>query len=218
MRADLVEISRAVILTAQQTLEEIENAALEEVYKHMEANDITKKLRDILEFFNFKRDFTQVPGQFIEMFRQNFEADEALIDEYTLRCLVQRYTVTKYIQGVPAGKILFFLPLFQGLGLRRKGARFSDHRLCRLVEHLQMALHGHMLQRSETLHKVLTDAAGRNRSFSLDHWMQLGERTDLLNNLYDPTEWQMALKRLDPDGNIDRMVDAIGRLQMKDIG
>ena len=123
-------------MTAQRTVEEIENAALEQVYKHMEANDITKKLRDILEFFNFKRDFTQVPGQFIEMFRQNFEADETLIDEYTLRCLVQRYTVTKYIRGAPEGKILFFLPLFQALGLRRKGVGFSDHGLCRLVEHL----------------------------------------------------------------------------------
>lgn len=58
-----------------------------------------------------------------------YEVGDKLIDETRLRFLMRRYIVQKIKKG-QITKAVYYLPMYQEFGLRRKGIKFSDQDLC----------------------------------------------------------------------------------------
>lgn len=217
---DMVEIARAIILTAKQTIEQIEFETLETIFSHLQESGLTKKLRELAEYFNFKRDFSMVPAQFTEMIRQNFEIDDKLLSETMIKFLSRRYVVIK-VNGDQKIPIVFYLPLYQEIGLRRKGIKFQDQRLCKMMEHMYMAMYCEDESMGGAIEKIQAAAAPDKNAITPAKWTDMGRGYRLVPTLYAPEEWAGALKRLGKENNrgaydLDTIADGLKDLQMKD--
>lgn len=99
-------------------------------------------------FLNFKRDYSCTQAQFQQMFRSNFDMDQAALQDYQIDILMQRYAVsivdqpsqTKSTQESTASQRVFYFRMFYQLACRNLGYHFDDQKNLKIAETLMKAM------------------------------------------------------------------------------
>jgi hypothetical protein len=90
----LDEIAIGIHDCVMNSCEDFEIQYLESTYQILKKTRILGQIKDMMNFFNFNRDYSCTVPAFIDMFRNNFKISEFELEDWRIKVLMQRYATT----------------------------------------------------------------------------------------------------------------------------
>ena len=87
----LDELACGVLDSVSKNISDFEIQYLEATYQILKKTNILPQVKDLMNFLNFRRDYSCRSDQFIEVYRNNFKIPEYVLEDWQIKIIMQKY-------------------------------------------------------------------------------------------------------------------------------